>query len=174
MDRRFIIIFVSTYIIGIVFANIVGADKVNSWHIFSQSYTYAFTSVSIRTEWAFFYVLFKRMRLLAFVFVGAFTPVKDRMAAVLFAWLGLSFGMVNCAIAIQYGVMYFIVITLLLLSYVFLYVLFIYGMLVQSLAVRNRAKWMLYMIVVFLGGVFAEMLVELKILPAFLSYVLKK
>lgn len=174
MDRRYIFLFIFAFGAGILFTNISGADAVNAWHIFSENYTYAYSSVKINLKSAYVFVAVKRLRLFLFTLVGSFTPFGRKLAVFLFVWLGFCLGVVNCAIAIQYGVMYFAVITLLLFSYIFLFGLFVYGMLIHSSNRRDKAKWNAYMILVFLGGVLAETLVEVKLLPAFLAYALRR
>lgn len=166
MNRKYILLIVISIIAGSILANIIGPESINEWHIFTEDYTYGFSSVNVDFRQAAVCVLLGRIRLLLAVIISAHSDYSKIMAGILMTWMGFCMGAVCCAVTMQVGMSYYPIIWLALFAYILLYLLFIGGILIVE-RFKNRN---VLMFMTFVAGIVAETLVETRLLPGILLH----
>ncbi len=125
-NKKYILLFPIAIIVGTIFANLCGVQRVKMWDIFSLEYISKYNSITISFNKLLGYIFQKRMRILLLILLSCYTSIKDKIALVVCAGYGFSTGIVIAALTMQYGFKYFPVFVCAVLCHMILYGMGIY------------------------------------------------
>lgn len=106
-NKKYILLFPLSVLIGAVFINLAGINKINEWGFFSTINSEKNTLITVSK-----YVFSERIVHFIIVFLMCFSTIKDKLFSVFIGWLGFSLGIVEGALILQFGlegILYFIV-----------------------------------------------------------------
>lgn len=164
--------FMAGFLIGIVYANLGGADYIATIGIFHEYFLNQYLNQDIWKEGYFFYLLQQRMAPVCLLIFASMTKFRKIAAAAWLIWTGIAGGMIAVAAVVRMGLigMLYYVATLFPHSvfYIFGYFILMYGMMHSE-----RMKWNLWSIF-FLGiSFFAGILSEVYVNPQVLCWVMQ-
>lgn len=97
-------LFLGCFIIGIVYANILGEEKLTGLGILNEYFIEKFKFTSIRKESIFFYILEERLPVIICILVFVFTSFRLIAGGVFIGWQGFSAGFLLSTAIIKYGI----------------------------------------------------------------------
>lgn len=170
-NKKYILLLPVAIIVGTIFANFAGVDKIKSWGIFSAEYMDKFLSVNIKFSSVLSYVFRKRIKLLIVVALACMTRIKDKLALLVCAYWGFSAGVIIASLSMQYGASYLVIFFCGILCHMVLYGIGICGMFMNKGSSDRKSMALKYAIyvLVYMSGMIVEALMNCYVLPAVLS-----
>lgn len=96
-------VFLGCFVIGIIYANILGEEKLTSFGILNEYFIEKFKFASIRKENLFFYILEERLPIMVLMLILVFTSFRLAAGSVFIGWQGFSAGFLLSTALIKYG-----------------------------------------------------------------------
>ena len=120
-NKKYILLFPLSVLIGAVIINGFGVDKLNEWGIFDAR----MALYSAEADYTFLnvmeYILKKRGLHFVIVFLVCFSTLREKLFYILIGWLGLTFGMIMGSLYMLYDFKGLFVFLLCMLGYVVMY-----------------------------------------------------
>ena len=120
-NKKYILLFPLSILIGAVVINAFGMDKLNEWGIFdsrmalySKEADYTFLSVME-------YILKKRGIHFLIAFLVCFSTIREKLFYIFIGWLGITFGMIMGSLYMLYDFKGIFIFLLCMLGYIVLY-----------------------------------------------------
>ncbi len=168
-DRRKYILVIVTLIIGTVLTNLAGPSHVMRWDIFTKEFADSYTRVKIGFGQLFGHILWNRLKIYGVLLVISLTRFKNAGAYCLCAYLGLAMGVCMSAVAMHYGGRYLLVALTAFLLHMLMYCGSI-CLLYQDGKLMGERRYTAYIfsVLLLIGGIILETLMNIIVLPAIL------
>ena len=163
---KYVIIFVLALIVGTIFANLSGSERISGCGILDSDTVKSYTQSKVSFAGQFGYVAGRRAAAMVIVILAAMTPFRKTFAGVICTYLGVATGIIIASLTIQYGIRYFIIFPTAVLLHTFFYGYGIYGMFSREI-IKNPSEILrvLRTVTAWGIGVFMETIVTYYILP---------
>lgn len=166
-NKKYILLFPLTILIGAVIINGFGVDKLSEWGIFdsrmalySTESDYSFLSVME-------YILKKRGLHFLIIFLICFSTLREKLFYILIGWLGLTFGMIMGSLYMLYDFKGVFVFLLCMLVYIVMYGIAISVMVYVSSNSHKKLSANGYGlgVLMILAGIVVESVVNWRLFP---------
>lgn len=171
-NKKYIMLFFTALITGSVITNLAGKDVIVKWGLFNASYIRSITSASIPFGQILYYIFRKRAGHFAFLYIGSYTTIKDKIMLIISAYLGFGMGTLISVLTIQFGIKFLPLFLIAVLIHMLLYIsgiIFIYiseeGKNRRERTVKNIKGILLYLL-----GILCESIIYWKMLPKLLEH----